>query len=155
MLLNCGVGRKDLRVPWTGRRSNQSILKEMSWIFIGRTAAEAEAPVLWPPDVKNWLISWCWERLKAGEGDDKGWDGWMASPTQWTWMNLSKLQELVMIREAWHAAVHLVAKCLTQLSWTEQEDSTCQGATKPRRCSYGACMPRAHPLQQEKPPQPE
>ena len=61
-----------------------------SWIFIGRTAAEAEVPVLWPPDVKNWLIgkkTWCWERLKAGgKGDDRGWDGWMASPTRWTWV---------------------------------------------------------------------
>ena len=61
-----------------------------SWIFIGRTDADAEAPVLWPPDAKNWLIRkgrWCWERLKAGgEGDDRGWDGWMASPTQWTWI---------------------------------------------------------------------
>ena len=56
-------------------------------IFIGRTDAEAETPIFWPPDVKNWLIGkrpWCWERLKAGwEGDDRGWDGWMASPTQW------------------------------------------------------------------------
>ena len=47
-----------------------------SWIFIGRTDAEAEVPVLWPPDVKNWLIgkkTWCWERLKAGgKGDDRG-----------------------------------------------------------------------------------
>jgi len=57
-----------------------------SWIFIGRT--DAETPLLWPPDTKNWLIwrLWCWERLKAGEGDDRGWDGWMASPTQWTWV---------------------------------------------------------------------
>ena len=58
-----------------------------SWIFIGRTDAEAETPILWPPDVKNWLIGkdWCWERLKAGgEGDNRGWDGWMASPTRWT-----------------------------------------------------------------------
>ena len=58
-------------------------------IFIGRTDAEAKAPILWPPDVKNWLIrkAWCWERLKAGgEGDDRGWDGWMASPTRWTWI---------------------------------------------------------------------
>ena len=60
-----------------------------SWIFIGRT--DAETPDLWPPDVKNWLIwkfrPWCWEGLKAGgEGDDRGWDGWMASPTQWTWV---------------------------------------------------------------------
>ena len=46
-----------------------------------------ETPILWPPDVKNWLI---WRdpdaRLRVGEGDDRGWDGWMASPTQWTWV---------------------------------------------------------------------
>ena len=61
-----------------------------SWIFIGRTEAEAETPILWPPDAKNWLTGkrpWCWERLKVGgEGDDRGWDGWMASLTQWTWV---------------------------------------------------------------------
>ena len=64
-----------------------------SWIFIGKTDVEAETPILWPPDVKNWLI-WKdpddWkdpERLKAGEeGGDGGWDGWMASLTQWTWV---------------------------------------------------------------------
>ena len=59
-----------------------------SWIFIGRTDAEAEIPILWPPDAKHWLIfkrPWCWERLKvAGEGDDRGWDGWMTSLNQWT-----------------------------------------------------------------------
>ena len=63
-----------------------------SWIFIERTDVEAETPILWPPDVKKWLI-WKdpdWERLRAGgEGDKIGWDGWMASPTQWTrvWVN--------------------------------------------------------------------
>ena len=62
-----------------------------SGIFIGRTDAKAETPILWPPDVKRQLIHWkrpcCWERLKAeGEGDDRGWDGWMASPTRWTWV---------------------------------------------------------------------
>ena len=57
------------------------------WIFTGRTAAEAEAPILWQPDAKNWKRPWCWERLRAGgKGDDRGWDGWMASPTQWTWV---------------------------------------------------------------------
>ena len=63
-----------------------------SWISIGRTDAEAEAPVLWPPDAKNWLCKrpWCWERLEAGgKGDDRGWDGWMASPTLWTWVWVS------------------------------------------------------------------
>ena len=61
---------------------------DQSWMIIGQTDAEAEAPILWLPDVKNWLIEkdpWCWERLKAGgEGDERGWDGWMASPTLWT-----------------------------------------------------------------------
>ena len=60
-----------------------------SWIFTGRTDAEAEAPVLWLPDSKCWLFGkdWFWERLKAGEeGDDRGQDGWMASLTPWTWV---------------------------------------------------------------------
>ena len=62
------------------------------WIFFGRTDAEAETPMIWPPDVKNWLI---WKDPDAGkdwvggEGDDRGWDGWMASPTQWTWVWVS------------------------------------------------------------------
>ena len=47
--------RRLLRVPWTARRSNQSILKDQSWVFIGRTDAEAETPILWPPNVKSWL----------------------------------------------------------------------------------------------------
>ena len=63
------------------------------WIFIGKTDVEAETPILWPSYVKKWLIAkkpWCWERLKVGgEGDDRGWDGWMTSPTQWTWVWVS------------------------------------------------------------------
>ena len=60
-----------------------------SWIFIRRT--DAEVPTLGPPDVKSWLIrkDWCWERLKAGEGGDRGRDGWMASLTQWAWVWVS------------------------------------------------------------------
>ena len=60
------------------------------WIFTGRMDAEAEAPILWTPDAKSCLISkkpWWWERLKAeGERDDRGWDCWMGSLTQWTWV---------------------------------------------------------------------
>ena len=58
------------------------------WIFTGRS--DAEAPILWPPDVKSQLFGkrpWSWERLRErGEGDDRGWDGWMASLTHWTWV---------------------------------------------------------------------
>ena len=90
-----------------------------SWIFIERTDIKAEAPILWPPDVKNWKRPWWWERLKAGgEGDDKGWDGWMVSPTQWTWVWVGSGS---WWWEACHAAVHGVAKSRTWLSdWTER-----------------------------------
>ena len=60
-----------------------------SWIFIGRADTEAEAPILatWCEEVTHWKRPWCWERVKAGgKGDDKGWDGWMASPTRWAWV---------------------------------------------------------------------
>ena len=61
-----------------------------SWMFIGRTDAEAETPILWPPDAKNWLMGkdpdagkdWRWEE----KGNDRGCSGWMSSPTQWTWV---------------------------------------------------------------------
>ena len=60
------------------------------WIFTGRTDAKSEAPILWPPDLKSQFTrkgTWRWKRLEAGgEGDDRGWDGWMASLTQWTWV---------------------------------------------------------------------
>ena len=60
------------------------------WIFIGRTDAEAETPntfATWCEKSTHWKRPWCWERLRAGgEGDNRGWDGWMASPTRWTWV---------------------------------------------------------------------
>ena len=89
MLLNCGVGEDS----WEslGVKEIQPVHPKgnQSWIFIGRTDADAETRILWPPDVKNWLIwkDWCWEWLKVGgDGNNRGWDGWMASLTQWTWV---------------------------------------------------------------------
>ena len=84
--------RRLLRVPWTARRSNQSNLGDQSWVFFGRNDAKAETPILWPPhaELTHWKRRWCWEGLGAGgEGDDRGWDGWMASPTRWMqiWVN--------------------------------------------------------------------
>ena len=62
--------------------------RTQSWIFIGRTDTEAKAPILWPPNAKKltyWKRLWFWERSKAGgEGDGRGWDGWMESLTWWT-----------------------------------------------------------------------
>ena len=83
MFLNCGVGEDS----WTPRRSNLQVNPTGSQlrIFIGRTDAEAESPILWPPDGKSQLTGKdpdAMERLKAGgEGDERGQDGWLASPT--------------------------------------------------------------------------
>ena len=82
MLLNCGVG-EDLKSPLDCKEI-QPVHSEgdQPWDFFGRNDAKAETPVLWPPHAKSWL--WYWEGLGAGgEGDDRGWDGWMASLTQW------------------------------------------------------------------------
>ena len=66
---------------------------DQSWIFIGRTNAEAETPntlATWSEELTHWKRPWCWKRLKVGgQGDDRGWDGWMALPTQWTWVWVS------------------------------------------------------------------
>ena len=79
-----------LGVPFSKAFKPVSLKRNQSWILIGRTDTEAEAPILWPPDANSqthWKRPWCWERLKAeGERDDRGWDGWMEAPTQWTWV---------------------------------------------------------------------
>ena len=62
---------------------------DQSWVFIRRTDAETETPILWPPhaELTQWKRLWCWEGLRAGgEEDNRGWDGWMASLTRWTWV---------------------------------------------------------------------
>ena len=62
---------------------------DQSWVFIGRTHVEAwnsNTLATWCEELTPWKRPWCWERLKVGEGDNRGWDGWMASPTQWTWV---------------------------------------------------------------------
>ena len=84
------VSEKTLESPLDCKEIQPVHLKgNQSWIFIGRTDAETKAPMLWPPDEKSWLIGklWYWERLREGEeGDNREWDGWIASPNQWTWV---------------------------------------------------------------------
>ena len=114
--------RRLMRVPWTARRSNQSILKEIS------PGSSLEGMML---KLKLQYFGHLMRRGDSlektlmlgglgagGEGDDRGWDGWMASPTRWMWV--SELQELVTDREAWRAAIHGVTQSRTLLNdWTE------------------------------------
>ena len=115
--------RRLLRVPWTTRRSNQPILKKISPEYSLNIETEIwnSNPLdTWCEELTHWKRPRRWERLKAEEGNVRGWDGWMALPTQMD-MSLSKLRELVIDREAWRVAVRGVAKSRTWLSgWTEQ-----------------------------------
>ena len=95
--------------------------ENQSWIFIGRIDAEAETPILWPPHVgelTHLKRPWFWERLRAGgEEDDRGWDGWMASPTRcmWVWVNSGSW---------WWTGRPGVLQLMGSQSWTRLSDWT-------------------------------
>ena len=124
MLLNCGSGEGS----WEslGLQGVKSVNTEgnQPLIFIGKTDAEAEVPIIWPPDGKNWLTGkdpnagkdWRQEEKETTEDKMVGWHHWLDEH--------EFDQELVMDREAWCAAVHGVTKSWTQLSWTELMDKT-------------------------------
>ena len=117
--------RRLLRVPWTARRSNQSILKDISpRCPLEGLMLKLKLPILWSPHAKSWLTGpWCWVGLGTGrEGDDRVWDDWLISPTQrtWVWVNSG----------SWwwtrRPGVLQFTKSQTQLSdWTELKGSEC------------------------------
>ena len=120
------VLEKTLESPWDCKAIQPVHPKrDQSWVFIGRTDAEAETPILWPPDVKNWLIGkdpdvgkdWRWEEKGTTEDEMVGWHHWIYGH------EFELAPDLVMDREVWHAVVQGVTKSWTWLSnWTELTD---------------------------------
>ena len=112
------VLRKTLKISLDSKKIKLVNFKEnQPWIFTGRTDAEAEAPIFWPPDVKSWLIGKDsdpgkdWRQEEKGAIDDEM-VGWLITDSMG--MSLSKLSETVKDKEAWHADVHEVTKSHTQ-----------------------------------------
>ena len=121
--------RRLLRVPWTARRSNQSILGEISpGCSLERLMLKLKLQY-WSSSCEvltHWKRPWCWERLKAGgEGDDRGWGGWMASPAQWTWVWVNSRSWWSTGRPGVLQSMGLQSQTRlrdwTQLNWTEQK----------------------------------
>ena len=106
------VLEKTLASPLNSKELKRVNLKEISWIFVGRTDAEAETPIRWPPDVKNWLIwkasdagkEWRWEEKGMTEDEMVGWLYWLMDESE------QSSGSWVMDKEAWRAAVHGGAK---------------------------------------------
>ena len=119
--------RRLLRVPWTAWRTNQSILKksilnihQIDWCW----SWNSSTLTTWYEELTHWKSPWCWERLKAGgEGDGRGWDGWMASPTQWAcvwvksgnwwWRGRTRMLQSM-------GRQRVVHNWATELNWTDE-----------------------------------
>ena len=95
--------------------------EDQSWMFTGRSDAEAETLILWPPDAKSWFI-WKDPDASGGKGDDRGWDGWMASPTWWIWVWVDSRSWWWTGRPGvlWFMGLQRVGHdWATELNWTE------------------------------------
>ena len=122
--------RRLLRVPWTARRSNQSILKEITpGCSLERLMLKPNSSTLATScdELTHWKRLWWWEGLGAeGEGDDRGWDGWMASPTWWTWVWVNSRSWWWTGRPGMLRFMgHKESDTTEQLNWRKKESQIC------------------------------
>ena len=118
MLSNCAGEVSWESLGQWGEWTSQSYRKETLNILRKGWCWRSNTLATWCKEPTHWKRPWCWGTLRAGEGGDRLWDGWMASPTQWTWV-WANSQDTVKGREAWNATVHGVTESGTQLSdWT-------------------------------------
>ena len=118
--------RRFLRVPWTARRSNKSILKQISpeCSLVGLVLKpKFNTLATWCEELTHLKRPWCWERLRTGgEGDNIGWDSWMASPT-WVWVNSGSWWWTGRPGVLWFMGSQRVRRdWATELNWTEWID---------------------------------
>ena len=140
--------RRLLRVPWTARRSVLGVLwKDWCWSWKSNTLAT------WCEELTHEKRPWCWERLRAGgEGDDRGWDGWMASPTQWTWVwvnsrswwwtgrpGVLQFMGSQRVGHDWVAELNWIALLTSNLCFLSSAKSLCS--------LWGPSSYRAHPIE--------
>ena len=145
--------RRLLRVPWAARRSNQCILKEISpeYSLEGLILKlKLQYLATWCKQLTHLKWLWCWERLKAGGGgDDRGWDGWMVLPTQWTWVwvtsgswwwtwrpGLLQSMESQRVQHDW----------VTELNWIEESVNIFQNKLLLKRKNNTLCTDQLLPL---------
>ena len=139
MLLNCGVGEDSWEsLGWQGDPTSlswrKSVLnihwKDWCWSWNSNTLAT------WCEELTHWKRPWCWERLKEGQGDGRGRDGWMASPTQWTWVWINS--------ESWRwtgrpGVLRSMGSQRVGHDWETELDWTCILSVCARVC--GVCIP--------------
>ena len=142
MLSNCGVGKNSWESPDSKEIKPVSPKGSQPWLLIGRTEADLAC---WCKGPTHWKRPWCWERLRArGEGSHRGWDGWMALLTQWTWVWANS-------RRLWRTGKPGVLQSMGSQRvghWATEQQGRLPSASAETEPCAAAAVDLQHPLQE-------